>query len=445
MITLAVVLFVIVIVLGLGVYRMAQKKNRLDHARDLLEQEEYEKALGQFKELAAREPTRPLYHYYLALCYEKMQQYELALVELNKVALSTTFEPPLEEPEVHFRIARLHLTLGNERQAAQEFSTAATLDPQNADAHYYLGIIARNAEELQKSLEHFSNAVTHRQEFPRAHLELGKASYRLTHFERARKALQKALSQDPSLSEAHFYYGLLLEKDRSFAKAIEELQRSMQDERFAFPAAAHLASVYLELGDTEQAFKYFDQALETGTEDQPSLLEVKYRYANRLVDAGELHRALALWEEIRAAQAGFKDVEEKLRIYGRISTSDNLTRLVTAGKSEFVETGRELCRQLHVRVEKQNLGKENFVEYLGNFTSGISDRPCMVHFARWTVQVGEIPVRELLERMAEENAGKGYFITTSGFTEKALSLARIRPIELIDRDRLEQMLQAVYG
>ncbi len=444
MITLAVILFVILVLLGLSVYRIAQKKNKLDRARGLLEQEDFDRALGQFKELAVREPTRALYHYYIALCYEKLEQYELALVELNKVALSTTFEPPIEEPEVHFRIARLHLILGNERQAAQEFGTVVTLDPRNADAHYYLGIVARNAEELQKSLEHFSNAVAHRQVFPRAHLELGKVSYRLTHFEKARKALQKTLTQDPGVSEAHFYYGLLLEKDRSFTKAIEELQLSMNDERYVFPAAAHLAFVYLELGDTGKAFQYFDQALAAGTKDQPSLLEVKYRYANRLVEAGELGKAMTLWGEIRDAQSGFKDVEEKLRIYGRISRSSTLTRLITSGKSEFVETGNELCRQLHVRVEKQNLGKENFVEYVGNSTSGISDRPCLVHFARWTVQVGEIPLRELLERMAEENAGKGYFITTSGFTEKALSLAKIRPVELIDRDRLDQMLQKVY-
>lgn len=444
MIPLAVILFIALVLLGMVVYRTAQKKNKLDRARALLDQEEYEKALRHFRELSAREPARALFHYYIALCYERLQQYELALVELNRVALSTRFEPPLDEPEVHFRIARMHLVMGNERQAAQELGTVITLDPNNADAHYYLGIIARNGEELQKSMEHFSNAVSHRQEFPGAHLELGKVSYRLTHYEKARKALQKAISQDPHIPEAHFFYGLVLEKDRSFVKAIDELQRSMEDERYAFPAAAHAASVYMELGDTQNAFRCFDRALASGTEDLPSLLEVKYRYANRLAEAGELERAMALWEEIRTSQAGFKDVEEKLRMYGRISASSSLTRLITSGKAEFVETGRRLCAQLHVRVDRQNLGKENFVEFMGSSTSGVSDRPCLVHFVRWTVQVGEMPVRELLERMAEENARKGYFITTSGFTEKALSLAKIRPVELLDRDRLENILQKVY-
>lgn len=63
---------------------------------------------------------------------------------------------------------------------------------------------------------------------------------------------------------------------------------------------------------------------------------------------------------------------------------------------------------------------------------------------RWTNPVGEIPVRELLDRMAEEGATKGIFITSSRFSEKAQDLSKIRPLLLVEREQLETMLSKVY-
>ena len=88
---------------------------------------------------------------------------------------------------------------------------------------------------------------------------------------------------------------------------------------------------------------------------------------------------------------------------------------------------------------------EDFVEFTGGMRQGREDVTVIVHFARWTSQVGEIPVRDLLERMTEENAAKGYFITTSLFSAKAMKHAKVRPINLIDRHKLEEMLMKVYS
>jgi tetratricopeptide (TPR) repeat protein len=372
-----------------------------------------------------------------------MGQFEIALAELNKVSLSASLEPPLKRDEIHFRMARIHLELGNDRKAGYELERVITMSPDNAEAHYLLGIIARDNEELQSSMEHLSNAVANEREFPRAYMELGKVSFQLNHFDKARRYLETSVEQDPDV-EARFFLGLVLEKERSFTRAVEELKQGVEDERFAFAANVHLASIHLETGETEQAFAFFDRALAVGTENVHSLLEVKYRYAHHLVNAGMIERALALWREIVEVEPDFRDVKENLKVYGRIKTSEALTRFITCGKAEFVETGKALCRQLRVKVDKYSLGRDNFAEFTGAVASSGGERPCVLHLARWTVQAGDLPLRELLERMSEESATRGFFLTSSTFTEKALALSRTRPIELVERDALEKMLRKVY-
>jgi len=444
MITFFIILLILFIVFT-GVFVLkAQTKNKLERALKWLQTGEYENAMKLFKELAGKNPSNTLYNWYIGLCYENLRNYELALVELNKASLSTTFKPPLYEADIHERIAYINMEIGNEEKAAQEFRVVTSLNPQHEDAYYNLGIIARNRDELQKGVEYFNKAVQYKQDFPRAWLELGKLSFQLTHYDKARKSFLKAITGDPDLIEAHFYYALLLEKDRSFKKGIEEFSLALQDDRFTFDSYVHLGSIYMELSDEDRAFHFFEKALEIGTQNAQEMIEFKYKYANFLVSSGDIKKALTLWKEVQAAQEGYKDIESKLKIYGEVSRSENLTRFITASKQDFLNTGKALCEILGIKVEKYKFGKDNFIEFKGSSPLVRGEGSCIIYLARWTGRVGEMPVRELLERMSEENALKGIFITSSNFSDVALNLSMTRPLELIGKDKLEKILSKVY-
>ena len=96
-------------------------------------------------------------------------------------------------------------------------------------------------------------------------------------------------------------------------------------------------------------------------------------------------------------------------------------------------------------MERYNFKRDDFLEFIGISRSKGTDFACVLHLVRWTNTVGEIPVRELLDRMVEEGAAKGIFVTASSFSEKAQDLAKIRPLLLLERDRLETMLSKVYA
>ncbi len=445
MVVLLLTVLVIAILFGVFLFVSIQRKNRMERALTSLKSGDYEEALRLFTDLYRRNSNDKKINWYLGVCHENLNNLELALVEYNKVALSTTFLPPLNEAEIHERIAMVCLKLNNIEKAMQEFKIVTSLDPENANAFYNLGIIKKNGGQMQEAITSFSKAVKCNDNFIQAHLELGKLDYALNYIEKAKKTLQKVVKLDPSLSEGHFYYALVLEKSRNFKKGIEEFQIALQDEHFAFESYAHLGYIHIELANTVQAFEYFEKALDIGSTNTKEIIELKYQYANYLVDAGEINKALQLWKEVETQQANYKDTSQKIDIYGEVGRSENLTRLMTSSKNEFLAAGMTLCRLLRIRVESHKFGKENFVEFKGTIRQGREEVNCIVHFARWTSQVGELPVRELLEKMAEENAGKGFFISTSQYSAKALKHAKVRPINLIDRDKLEEMLTKVYS
>ena len=441
---LIVVLILTLVVVGIFLLH-AQRKSRMEKAQTHMKNGEYADALKLFSEMYRRNPNNKAFNWYIGICHENLDNPELALVEYNKVALSTVFPPPLNEAEVHERMAMINLRLNNLERAAQEFRIVTALDVNHASAFYHLGIIERDSGEPQKAITSLSKAVRADDSFLQAYVELGKLNYSLNYLERAKKALRRAVQLDPAQNEAHYFYALTLEKMRNFKDSIEEFQITLKNNAFSFECYAHLGHIYMEMSNSVQAFECFEKAIELGTNDVEMLSELKYNYANYLVIAGELNRALKLWKEVQAVLPNYRDTVQKIEIYGEVGRSENLTRLMTSSKQEFLVAGLSLCKIIRVHVEKHRFGKENFVEFIGSMRQGREDVTVIVHFARWTSQVGEIPVRDLLERMTDENAAKGYFMTTSLFSAKALKHAKVRPINLIDRHKLEEMLTKVYS
>jgi tetratricopeptide (TPR) repeat protein len=444
---LIVVLFIVIAVIGvILVYfvQSSQSRKRIDRAIELFKTERYREALALFQELYAKDSGNKLYNWYIGQCYEYLNNHELALVEYNKASLSTTFDPPLDEVKIHKRIAMVNLELGNMNKAYQEFQIVTTLDTKNAEAYFYLGTLAKNKGELQKGVEYFEKAYRNRREYPEAYLEHGKLNLMLNHTEKAKRSFLQAITQNPDLNESHFQYAVVLEKDKVYQKSIDEFQLALRDERFKFDSLVHLANIHMALSESEAAFNYFEEALAEGTADSNSLLEAKYEYANHLIQYGDINKALTLWNAIYSQDANFRDVENKIHVYSEISKSENLTRLMTSNTDEFLKIGQQLCALLHIKIDHYKITKNDLIEFSGNQRSGRDDIACVLYFVKWTAQVGELQVRELLEKVVDEGALKGIFVTPTHFSDKALNLAKIRPLELIERERLEGLLTKIF-
>jgi tetratricopeptide (TPR) repeat protein len=441
MIAVILLIFSIIVLFSIGIlFIRARRKRRYERATDLFKDTKYSEALQIFQELLAKNPKRRVYIWNIALCYERLGNYEMALVEYNKLAMTTSFDPSISEVDVHYKVALLNYRIDNVDRAKREFQIVATLQEDHAAALYHLGLIAVKKNELQKAMEHFENAGRYDQDLDEAFLELGKVCFKLNHVEKAKKALVRMLEIKPAEAEAHFYFALVLEKERSYKQSIEEFEKVKEKDEFRFLSLFHLGNIYMALGDEKKAFESIEKALAFGTSDTRELVEVKYQYAEYLVRAGDINRAVKLWREIESVQPHYRDVRNKIDVYVEINKSKNLTKFITMTTKEFFNAAEKLCKALWIFIEKTGVEKQDFVEYIGTFRVGRDENICIVDIARWITQVGEIPIRELLEKMSDRGASKGIFITSSHFTQRALDLSNIRPLDLIDRERLEPML-----
>ena len=438
-----IALFSLVILFTGFLFIKARQRKRYERASVLFKEEKYREALLIFQELLAKNPRKRVLIWNIGLCYEHLGNYEMALVEYNKLALSTSFEPSVSEVDVHYKVALLNYKIGNVDKAWKELQIVTGLDSGHSQAYYHLGLIAMKRNELQRAVESFENACRNDSNLAGAFLGLGKARFKLNQFEKAKQALLSAIELEPSVLETHFYYAMVLEKERSYKQSVEEFELALGDERLKFLSLLHLGYLYIEMNEKKKAFDYFENAISIGTSDPKDLMEAKYRYAGYLVVAGNINKALKLWREIDSFQPNYRDVKNKIDIYGEINKSENLTRYITMSKQEFLSTARQLCKVIKVSVEKVTAEKKDFVEFIGTFRVGREEHTCIVDVARWINRVGEIPVRELLEKMSERGASKAVFITSSEYTQKALDLSNIRPLELIDRERLELLLEEI--
>ncbi len=443
LIVLIIIFLVVLFVIFMIVISMFGRK-KLERALNYMKNGRYDSALSILKELYAKNPNTKLYNWYIAQCYENLGDIEMAIVEYGKVALSTELPPPLSLVKTHEKLGILNLQIGNIIKAKSEFETVLSLNPTHARAHYYLGDIYFKEGNYQKANEHLEKAIEYDDSITDAYLKLGKLNFLLNHNEKAKRYLVKALEMDKNLYEAHFYYALALERDRVYDRSIVEFNEALNDESHRFDCYSHLAKIYKDMGNTQEAIKNFEKAIEVGTDDLKKLLEVKYEFAGYMIHVGNLQRALELWQEIYNVQPNFKDVAHKLEVYGEISKSTNLTRFITSSREEFIQIGHRLCKIMRVNVERYSFLKEDLIEFYGKMRVGKDELSVIVQIAKWTIQVGELPVRELLEKLSDEGANRAIFITSSDFSEKAYDLSRIRPIELISRKELENMLDRVF-
>jgi type IV pilus assembly protein PilF len=175
--------------------------------------------------------------------------------------------------------------------AIEELDKALVADPENADAHNMLGIIALKqghdyleqaetascltgrdgdlvrqdaTQRFRLAVDHLRKAVTFRPEFPAAWNNLAVAALALndwpTAIEAASAALKDSTYADPEMARANLGWAYLQQKD--LQRAWKELHEAVaRSPRFCV-GRYRLAKVFFERGDMEQASETLSPVLD---------------------------------------------------------------------------------------------------------------------------------------------------------------------------------------
>lgn len=122
----------------------------------------------------------------------------------------------------------LGMTLMNDGDiegAAQQFERALQKNPNEIEAHYYRGVIARQRGDLPGAMKAMEVVVGAHPQHALAQLELGTLALQTGNLNRARQALEQAVSLRPELPESHYQLGLTYSRLGLRDKAQEEMAK----------------------------------------------------------------------------------------------------------------------------------------------------------------------------------------------------------------------------
>jgi predicted O-linked N-acetylglucosamine transferase (SPINDLY family) len=112
-------------------------------------------------------------------------------------------------------------------EAAAHYAEVLRADPANADAHYYLAMIACHAGRFAEGAELARKALAADPQYVRAHSLLGRALTALGQHHEALASFERAIALAPELAEAHGNRADVLSELGRYAEAIDSYDRAL--------------------------------------------------------------------------------------------------------------------------------------------------------------------------------------------------------------------------
>lgn len=443
-----------IIVLGIGIglaaffivrNQLAPKK--IARLEQLLKQGKGNAAIRVAKQMLARNQRDAQVHYLLGKAYMADNKPELALMEYRTVNELGVFDAIV--PEVPFRrqIAELFMRFNQPEEALKEYLLLVQKEPNEAENYYRIGLLFESRNKAGKALGYFRKAIELKPGHGHAHLRLGTILYRAKRFPDAKQHLEKALRFQPEAYEAHYFLGRILKDGRDYAAALEEFERAAKASDYRQKAHIERGTCYMEMNNLERAISELERAITFANETHPGdTLWAHYFVATCYERTRRIERAIDHWEEIYRKESAFQDVAEKLANYAELREDDNVKDFMTASQEAFREVCRSATAALGLAVQSiDDLGDGVSIVAVEASSDWRATRkqPRLVWFLRVAEAIEEKTVRELHEAMRSQNLARAMMIASSSYKRSATEFAESRPIELLNREKLQEILKRI--
>lgn len=421
---------------------------KIEGIAKLLNSGKYSQAIKQARMIITHNPRDAEARYLLGKAYLSDGKAELALMEFKTVDETAIFSKTLPEPEFRKTIAQLYLKYNQPEEALKEFLLLIKIEPFQADNYYNAGLLFEQRDNTDQALAYYRKAVETDPKHAAAHASLGLLLFKNKQMTDAKVEINVALKLDPGNTKALYYQGRLLRESHDYANALVSFEKVLRDPELKQKGLIERGCCYLEANSTEKAIIEFDRAIKSSKEDDSNdTLHARYFLASCYEKLRDIDKAVGQWEKIFSKKKNFRDVGEKLSQYQELGSNDHMKEYLTASKDDFFTICKALTSnslELTVRDIKETkfgcalIAVENNAEKWRN----VRKQPRLILFYRDTTPIEDAFLRILQEDMKKQSVIRGIVITSSTFTRTALEFAESRPIELIGKDKLEQMLSS---
>jgi protein O-GlcNAc transferase len=146
-------------------------------------------------------------------------------------------------------------------EAAARYAKVLQAEPGNADAHYYLGMMACQQGRFAEGAECARRSLAGDARHVRAHVLMGRALQALSRHEEALASLERALALAPDFAQAHGHRADLLSELGRHGEAIESYDRALALAPDTVADWFNRGSALIAVGRYEDALASFDRVL----------------------------------------------------------------------------------------------------------------------------------------------------------------------------------------
>ena len=191
----------------------------------------------------------------------------------------------LDEAIAHHQAGRL-------QQAEQLYRQVLTVDPDQADALHYLGLLTYRVGQLDKAIELLSTAIQKDAKNSLYHFNLGVVFQKGGRLSEAVESYRRALNINPSHVEAHSNLGNTLKEQGKLEAAIASYRKALSLNPSYVEAHNNLGVALKEQGKLDKAIASYERALSL----KPNHVEAHCNLGIALKEQGKLEAAIASFE-----------------------------------------------------------------------------------------------------------------------------------------------------
>jgi tetratricopeptide (TPR) repeat protein len=129
-------------------------------------------------------------------------------------------------------------------------------------------------------------------------------------FREFQRGVQEQLSEEDS--DTHFNLGIAYKEMGLLPESIREFQVASRNPQFFVEACSMIGMCYMEQGMWSQAAEWYQKALTAPDLSEETRLALRYDLAASLESAGEVERAVDLYQEVVAQSPDYRDVSTRL-------------------------------------------------------------------------------------------------------------------------------------
>lgn len=274
------------------------------------DRQQYDLAIGHFQKALELQPEAASIHHELAMAYRQQGDAELAREHLSRYEdkslqltdpVMAVLQTLVQGPEAHFKRGVDALREGDFTTAIQEFESTIELSPEDAAAHYYLALAELRAwrtelqpEQLERGLAELRRALELRPEYRDAHYVLGSMMGQLQELDQAVHHFAEAHRIDPDYLDAHLEWAIALGKTGDVDRALSETQAVVTvDPTFARAQVAR-ATLLIAQDRFGEALDHYLQAVE---HEEPLSNETVLTGATLAGRLGRFRQAASLFDK----------------------------------------------------------------------------------------------------------------------------------------------------